>query len=288
MGSLTNTYENTVLNYIFNHTGSITNSTVYLALGTTALTDDGDTFTEVSAGGYTRKAISFGAASSRQVVQDADVPFDTATADWGTIRSYQIYTASSGGTAIAWGRLSTAKTVNNGNTATVSSGEVTISINPGACSNYLANALLDAIFNGTSYTAPSTYLGLWTVDLSDSSTGSTSGEVSGNNYSRAVVNNNGSTAPYWTTATSGALENHDDITFATPSGSWGTVTAMGILDNSGTGNLLFYDNGISDDPDDGDTVKYSASDLTITLTFSFISKKDLRSLKFLTLSLTTC
>ena len=264
--SLTNAYENTVLNYIFNHTGSIANSNVYLALSTSVLSDDDSTFTELSGNGYTRKEISFGTASSRQVEQDGVVTFDQATGDWGTIASYTIYTASSGGTAIAWGSLATTKTVNSGNTASIADGEVTVSIDSGACSNYLANALLNAIFNGTAYTAPSTYLGLWTANLADDSTGSTANEVSGNNYSRKQVNNDGTTAPYWTTATSGTLENHDDITFATPSGSWGTVTAMGILDASGTGNLLFYDNGISDTPDDGDTIKYSASDLTITLT----------------------
>ena len=266
MGSLTNTYENTVLNYIFNHTGSITNSAVYLALGTNALTDDSTSFTEVSGGSYARKAISFGSAASRAVTQDGTVTFDQATADWGTVRSWQIYTAATGGTAIAWGNLDTAKAVNSGNTPSVASGEVVVSISAGDCSNYLANALLNAIFNGTSYTAPSTYIALWTADLADASTGSTSGEVSGNNYSRKQVNNDSSTAPYWDTSTAGTLDNHDDITFATPSGSWGSVTAMGILDASTAGNLLFYDNDISDTPDDGDTVKYSAGDLDVSLT----------------------
>ena len=180
-----------------------------------------------------------------------------------------IFDASTGGNAIAWGNLSTAKTVNNGNTPKVESGEVVIEMTNTETSknmsDYLANKILDAVFNGTSYTAPSTYVALWTADLTFASNGSTSGEVSGNGYARKQVNNDGSTAPYWTTATAGTLENHDDINFPTPTGSWGTVTAMMIADASTAGNMLFFDNNISDTPQSGDEVKYAAGDLDISL-----------------------
>lgn len=267
MGTLTNTYENTVLNYIFNHSGTIQNATVYLALGTTTLSDDSTTFVEVNAGGYSRKACTFGtAAASRAISNTAAVQYDQATADWGTIQSWTLFDSATAGTEIAWGNLTVAKTVNNGNTPSVAIGEVTISVTSGnGCSTYLANALLDAIFRNQAYTAPATYLGLWTSGLSDDSTGSTAGEVSGNNYSRVLINNDGSTAPYWTTSTSGTLSNHDVATFPTPSGSWGTVESMGICDASGTGNLLFYDNSIFDSPSSGDTVQYAAGALEVNL-----------------------
>jgi len=268
MGSLTNTYENLVLNYIFNHTGTIQNAAVYLALGTTALTDDSSTFTEVNAGGYIRKACTFGtAAASRSISNTSAVQYDQATADWGTIRSWMLYTAESAGTAIAWGSLTADKTVNNGNTPSVASGEVTISLTTSnGCSTYLANVLLDTIFRNQVFTAPDTYLGLWTSVLDDASTGSTAGEVSGGNYSRVQVNTDGATSPFWTTASTGTLENSGVITFPTPSASWGTVESMGICDAASTGNLLFYDTSISDSPASGDTVQYANGALDVSLT----------------------
>lgn len=101
-------------------------------------------------------------------------------------------------------------------------------------SNYLELEVLDHVLGGGDYTRPATvYVGLHTADPGE--TGAT-GEVSGNNYSRVSVTNNSTN---WPAASSGSKANGATITFATPSGSWGTVTHFSIWDASTSGNCLF-------------------------------------------------
>jgi hypothetical protein len=53
---------------------------------------------------------------------------------------------------------------------------------------------------------------------------------------------------------------------ATPSGSWGTITAICLCTALTSGEVLFYDDGVSeDDPDDGDTVQLSAGNCDWTM-----------------------
>lgn len=96
--------------------------------------------------------------------------------------------------------------------------------------DYLENKILDHVLGKTSYTMPTAYVGLFTAAPSDSGGGT---EVSGSNYSRKST-----AGADWNAASSGSSSNANAITFATPSGSWGTVTHFGIFDAATTGNLL--------------------------------------------------
>ena len=52
-------------------------------------------------------------------------------------------------------------------------------------SNYLENAIIDAVLRNTSYTSPTTvYVGLFTTDPTDADSGT---EVSGGSYARTAV-----------------------------------------------------------------------------------------------------
>ena len=116
------------------------------------------------------------------------------------------------------------------------------------------------------YTCPDTYVALATTDIVDTDTGSTIDEPSGNGYAREQVNKNGGSAPTWDVAAgvSASLDNTHTITFTTPSGSWGTITALAIVDAATTGNLLLYENTVTDQkPDNGDTVQIAAGDLDL-------------------------
>lgn len=109
-------------------------------------------------------------------------------------------------------------------------------------SDYLETAILNEVFRNTNYAVPTnTYVSLHTADPTDA--GLTAAEVSGNNYSRALVNKDGSTAPFWTApATSGGgqkVDNNSTVSFPVASGSWGTITHIGIWDASSAGNMLF-------------------------------------------------
>lgn len=140
-----------------------------------------------------------------------------------------------------------------------------------AMSDYLENKLVDHIFRAQSFAAPTNlYVGLLTAAPSDSGGGT---EVSGNNYGRATVANSlanwagtqsaGSTVA--SSGTGGQTSNNNAITFATPSGTWGTVTHFGIYDAVTGGNLLFWGAlTISKTINQSDTVTFPAASLTIT------------------------
>jgi hypothetical protein len=105
-------------------------------------------------------------------------------------------------------------------------------------SDYLENQLLDHLLGRTTYTAPATvYVGLWSVALSDASTGSTAGEVSGGGYSRVAVTND---TNQWPAASGGLKANASSVVFPSATSNWGTVRTVAILDAPSAGNLLFF------------------------------------------------
>ena len=126
---------------------------------------------------------------------------------------------------------------------------------PGSKSDYLENKVLDHALGTASFTMPAdVYVGLYTVAPTDSGGGT---EVSGNNYAREIAT--------FTSATGGATANDADITFDTPSASWGTVVAFGIFDSLSGGNLLYWgDLSTNKTINSGDTVKFLSGDIDIT------------------------
>lgn len=131
-----------------------------------------------------------------------------------------------------------------------------------AMSDYLEGELVKHIFRTGSFTKPTVLaVGLFTAAPSDSGGGT---EVSGNNYSRASLN---PLDANWAAPSSGngQTSNSSTITFATPSGNWGTVTHFGIYDATSAGNLLFWGSlTISKTINQGDTVSFPAGSLTVT------------------------
>lgn len=265
MGKLSTFLANELLDHIFN-AAYTPPATVYLGLSTADPLDDGSGLAEPSGNGYARKAITLGAAASRQVAQSGAVNFDQATGSWGTISHWALFDAVSGGNMLAHGALNTSKQVVSGNTPSVASGEVTVSISAGEFSNYLANAILDFALRNQAFSAPDTYVALCTANVADSDTGSTITEPSGGAYAREQVNPNGGAAPAWALAAARALSNGADIDFTDPTASWGLITAIAILDAATAGNLLVYENDVTDQtPDSPDTVQIPSGDLDVAL-----------------------
>lgn len=274
MGSLSNYLENKLLDHVLNNTAYTPAATLYLALCTADPTDAGTgaSMNEcANSGTYARKAITVGNAASRRVTQDAVVTYDQATGSWGTVSHWAIVDSGThgAGNMLAYGAFTTPKAVVSGNTPSVASSEVYIEFSAGEISDYLANKLLDLAFNNTAYTSPSTYLALTTATISDSSTGATITEVANSGaYARKQVNANGGSSPTWDLAASGLVDNTHAIAFTTATGSWGTVVAVAVVDSGthGAGNLLFYDNGITDQAvTTDDTVNFPIGDFDITM-----------------------
>ena len=122
-------------------------------------------------------------------------------------------------------------------------------------SNYLEDAVLNHVFGGSSYTAPTTlYVALFTSAPSDTGGGT---EVSGGAHARQ-------TGAF--TVSSGTASNSSAIEYPTATADYGTVVAMGIFDASSGGNLLAYGSlTTSKNVSTGDVLRFNASAIDITL-----------------------
>lgn len=95
-------------------------------------------------------------------------------------------------------------------------------------SNYLEGKIIEHVLRNVSYTSPSTvYLALYTSNPAEDNSGS---EYSGGSYSRQSIS--------FSAQSNGTVTNSGTVAF-TNLGS-GTITHIGILDNSSGGNLLYY------------------------------------------------
>jgi hypothetical protein len=115
-----------------------------------------------------------------------------------------------------------------------------------AMTDYLENRLIDHIFRGRSFAAPTQlWVGLFTAAPSDAGGGT---EVTGGSYARATRGVNSDTA--WeatqggtpaaaSSGTSGATQNPAAITFPAPTANWGVITHIAIFDAVSGGNMLF-------------------------------------------------
>ena len=135
----------------------------------------------------------------------------------------------------------------------------------GFCTTW-SNAILGELFGATALSAPVTlYFGLCTAVAAD---GTITGEptIGENNYSRKSITNDTS---LWNTPADGAVDNKAVITFATASGSWGTLDTFFISDSATLGSTHTIAYGtltVEKTITDGDTPSFAAGALDISLT----------------------
>jgi hypothetical protein len=131
-----NYLENTILDYIFSNAVYTPTDDVYLALfnntsGNAATNLEAGTLTdEVSASGtaYARQVVTFGAASGGIAANDITVTFPAATASWGSVTHVAIMDADTAGNVLFYGAVTTAKTIDTGDTFQVATGNLTIQL----------------------------------------------------------------------------------------------------------------------------------------------------------------
>lgn len=270
MGSLSDFSENELLDHVFNAAYTAP-TTIYLALCTADPTDAGTGASmneAANANAYARTAITFGAAASRRVTQNADVTFPQASGAWGTVTHWAITDNATygAGNMLAHGAFGTSKSIVSGNTPKVVSGEVYVEISAGEVSDYLANNWLDLMFRNQTFTKPATYIALVDTIVTDADTGTTISEPAGGSYARVQVNVNGGVSPTWDLAVAGALDNTHEILFPTATASWGTIVGVSIVDAATVGNALFYDNDMADQAVGiDDVVSFAAGALDVSL-----------------------
>ena len=124
--SFSNFLENKVLGHVFGATPYTAPATLYVGLFTSSPGETGSG-TEVSGGSYARQTIAFTVTGS-QASNTAAVEFPTATASWGTVTFAAIYDALSGGNLLAYGALTTSKTIDNGDVFRIPAGDFDINL----------------------------------------------------------------------------------------------------------------------------------------------------------------
>jgi len=115
---------------------------------------------------------------------------------------------------------------------------------------------LQYLLTAGSITRPTAwYVGLFTADPTDA--GSLSNEISGNGYARATVA---------FSVTNDLATNSSAVEFAAASGgNWGTITHIGVIDASTSGNMIIHSALTTAKAiNDGDVFRIPTGDLDIT------------------------
>ena len=124
-------------------------------------------------------------------------------------------------------------------------------------SNYLANKLISATVRNQPYTTPDkVYLALYTTDPTKDNAGDEVDQVS---YIRQEVT--------FTVPENGVATNDSQINWATATTNWGNVGWVAIMDDSTSGNMLYFA-GL-DNPKailTGDQFRINVNKLQLTLT----------------------
>ena len=130
----------------------------------------------------------------------------------------------------------------------------------GAMSNYLEEALLNAVFRNVAFSSPAAiYIALYKSDPTDGDVGL---EVAGGAYARQIVPFN----PPTQAGGKAQMQNNAQVNFPVATADWGTITHIGIR-NAGTGGNLLYHGplAVPKTVNSGDQIIFGVADITITL-----------------------
>jgi hypothetical protein len=130
MSALSSYLENKINDHVLGGSDYTRVATVYFALFTSAPTESGGG-TECSGGSYARvsatnNSTNFPASVSGTKANGTAITFATASANWGTVTSFGVFDAASGGNLLYFGNLSSTRTVTSGDTARFAAGDFTI------------------------------------------------------------------------------------------------------------------------------------------------------------------
>jgi hypothetical protein len=127
-----------------------------------------------------------------------------------------------------------------------------------ALSDHAEKLVLDWLMtNGTATRPTAWYLALYTSAPSDSGGGT---EVSTGGYARQSVTFDAASSPGGTTSNTNAPS------FTASGANYGTVSHVGIFDNSSGGNLLWHGAmTASKTVNDGDTLEFAIGDIDLTI-----------------------
>lgn len=129
MTALSNYAENKILDHVFKNT-SFTSPQAHIGYFTDTITD-ASTPSEVTGNNYARVRIDnkMGSASSGSISNTSAITFPAASGgDHGTVVAIAIFDAASSGNMLAYGTLTSSKTISDGDQLNIAIGNLTISI----------------------------------------------------------------------------------------------------------------------------------------------------------------
>jgi len=132
MGAASNYLEAKLLDHALGTATYTKPTTVYVALHTADPGEAGSFSAEVGTSGtaYSRKSVTFAAASSGSAASNSTVTFDAATSSWGTITHISITDSATAGAGniLFYGAVTSSKTIDTGDTFQITSGNLTVSL----------------------------------------------------------------------------------------------------------------------------------------------------------------
>jgi hypothetical protein len=133
MTEFTNFLEENLLDYTFRSVAFTQPTTLYIGLSTTTILDDGSGISEPAGNGYARVQFDAGTTNygrtGNVVSNNSDITFPAASgASWGNITDVFISNAASAGDILCYTSI-TSKTINDGDVAKISTGNLTITLN---------------------------------------------------------------------------------------------------------------------------------------------------------------
>ena len=141
-GALSDYLENKLIDHVFRGTAYTAPGTIYVALFTSACSDAAGG-TEVSGGSYARPAITssgsnwantqasgtgVSSGTSGTTSNSGVINFATPSAGWGAVTHWGLYDALTSGNLLVCAALSTAKTINSGDSVSFAAGALTVQI----------------------------------------------------------------------------------------------------------------------------------------------------------------
>jgi len=124
--SFSDTFETTVLTWVFTTSSATRPTEWHIALYTASPSDPGGG-TEVSGGAYARQAVTF-TVSGNTASNNAAIEWPVATAAYGTVTDVGVFDASTGGNLIAYAALTTSKAIDTGDVFRLPAGDLDVTL----------------------------------------------------------------------------------------------------------------------------------------------------------------
>lgn len=125
--SMSNFMENKVLNHISNLEAYVAPENMFLALLTTSSNED-EAGTEVVSDSYSRQTITFEKATEGVLKNKADITYDVASEEWGTIISVAVFDAKTEGNMLFYADLEHPQAVGIDNQVVFKVGKLSITL----------------------------------------------------------------------------------------------------------------------------------------------------------------